>query len=136
MTVRRIHKKTELTPEQKARQDAAKKAFKDWHPDVNELLATGEYEGPFLQGQYLALRALVLALKTVREDQGLTLAQVTERSGIDQPNLSRLENGKNANPTLDTLYRYAAAMGRVVTLGSALATPDVNLAPVPETSHK
>src|SRR5438132_12301873 len=43
---------------------------------------------------------------------GLTLAEVSRRCGIDQPALSRLENGHNKNPTLDTLWRYAAAVGQ------------------------
>jgi len=36
--------------------------------------------------------------------------------GIDQPALSHLENGHNKNPTLDTLWRYAAAVGRRLVL--------------------
>jgi transcriptional regulator with XRE-family HTH domain len=51
-------------------------------------------------------------LKRYREAAGLTLAEVSRRCGIDQPALSRLENGHNRNPTLDTLWRYAAALGR------------------------
>ncbi len=55
-------------------------------------------------------------LKRVREAAGLTLAEVSRRCGIDQPALSRLENGHNQNPTLDTLWRYAAAVGRRLVL--------------------
>jgi transcriptional regulator with XRE-family HTH domain len=43
---------------------------------------------------------------------GLTLAEVSQRCEINQPALSRVENGHNKNPTLDTLWRYAAAVGR------------------------
>ncbi len=50
--------------------------------------------------------------KRLRQAAGLTLAEVSRRSGIDQPALSRLETGHNRNPTLDTLWRYAAAVGR------------------------
>jgi transcriptional regulator with XRE-family HTH domain len=35
-----------------------------------------------------------------------------ERSGIDRVALSRLENNEEDNPTLDTLERYAAAVGK------------------------
>jgi len=35
---------------------------------------------------------------------------------MDPPALSRLENGHNKNPTLDTLGRYAAAVGRRLVL--------------------
>jgi transcriptional regulator with XRE-family HTH domain len=50
-------------------------------------------------------------LKRARERRGLTLAQVSERSGLDTGMLSRLENGKLTNPTLHTLWRYARAVG-------------------------
>jgi transcriptional regulator with XRE-family HTH domain len=38
--------------------------------------------------------------------------------GIDQPALSRLENGHNRNPTLDTLWKYAAALGKRLVLSA------------------
>lgn len=38
------------------------------------------------------------------------------RCGIDRPALSRLETGHNKNPPLDTLWRYAAAVGRHLVL--------------------
>ena len=47
---------------------------------------------------------------------GLTLAEESRRCGIDQPALPRLENGHNQNPTLDTLWRYAASVGRCLVL--------------------
>lgn len=37
---------------------------------------------------------------------------MAERSGIDKAALSRLENGVHGNPTVDTLMRYAAAVGK------------------------
>ena len=51
-------------------------------------------------------------LKTARTAAGLSLADVAERSGIDKAALSRLENGIQANPTVETLLRYAAAVGK------------------------
>jgi transcriptional regulator with XRE-family HTH domain len=50
--------------------------------------------------------------KAEREAQGLTLAQVAERMGIDALALSRLETGKMLNPTLATLRKGAEALGR------------------------
>jgi transcriptional regulator with XRE-family HTH domain len=48
---------------------------------------------------------------------------LSARGGIDQPALSRLENGHTPNPTLDTLWRYAAAAGKRLAL-SAEDIPD------------
>ena len=47
---------------------------------------------------------------------GLTLAEVSRRCGIDRPALFRLESGHNKNPMLDTLWRYAASVGRCLVL--------------------
>ena len=42
-------------------------------------------------------------LKAERERQGLTLAQLAERSGIDKGAISKLETGRQVNPPVDTL---------------------------------
>ena len=57
------------------------------------------------------VRELLAALKAARLGRGLSLADVGERSGIGKANLSRLENDPTPNPTLDTLLRYAEAVG-------------------------
>jgi hypothetical protein len=51
-------------------------------------------------------------LKAERLLQGLTLADLQQRSGIDPPALSRLESDADANPTVATLTRYAEALGK------------------------
>lgn len=100
------------TAEDRARQRAIREKFLDWHPSPEELIASGEGACFDLRGDYRALRPFIEEIKQTREAVGLTLAEVSRRSGIDQPALSRLENGRNKNPTLDTLWRYAAAVGR------------------------
>ena len=54
---------------------------------------------------------MLTGLKRHREAQGLSLTDVAERSGMDRSAVSRLENGQYLNPTVDTLYRYARAIG-------------------------
>jgi hypothetical protein len=67
------------------------------------------------------LRHVMGVLRAERERLGLSLADIYERSGIDRAALSRLENDTESNPTLTTLERYAAAVGRkmVVLLSEA-----------------
>lgn len=65
----------------------------------------------------LDLSATVSALKASREAQGLTLADVSAASGMSVPALSSLETGRNDNPTLRTLQRYASAIGRRLVIG-------------------
>jgi DNA-binding XRE family transcriptional regulator len=62
------------------------------------------------------LRAIVEDLKAHRQREGISLAEVARRCGISKPNLSRLENNRRAAPKLETLQRYALAMGKVVSL--------------------
>ncbi|HLW67340.1 MAG TPA: helix-turn-helix transcriptional regulator [Gemmataceae bacterium] len=61
---------------------------------------------------FTAILNLVARFKAERECQGLTLAEVAKRMGIDAPALSRLETGKMLNPTLATLHKWAEALGR------------------------
>ena len=57
-------------------------------------------------------RAYDLAMQIVelRERRGLTQAELADRTGIDQADISRIERGA-ANPTERTLGRIAEALG-------------------------
>ena len=67
------------------------------------------------------LSDLLQQLKDARVAQGLSLADVMDRTGIDRSALSKLETGQRPNPTVETLVRYAKALGMrlVVTLEDA-----------------
>lgn len=58
-------------------------------------------------------RAIIQAMIDARKHSGLTQKQLSERTGIAQADISKLENG-NANPSLRTLQRLAAGMGMKV----------------------
>jgi transcriptional regulator with XRE-family HTH domain len=53
-------------------------------------------------------------LKEERQRQGLSLADMKARSGIDRSTLSKLENDEDPNVTMNTLMRYAQAVGKTV----------------------
>ncbi len=57
-------------------------------------------------------RELLLQLKVAREAKGLSLGDLTKLTGMDRSALSKLETGQRANPTLETLARYAEAVGK------------------------
>ena len=52
------------------------------------------------------------ALRAERKRQGLSLSDVSERSGIDRATLSKLETGKVPNPTVSTLRALAGALNK------------------------
>ena len=56
-------------------------------------------------------RELIAALRAERERQGLSLADLAERTGMDRAAVHKLEIGLNSNPTYATLTRYASALG-------------------------
>lgn len=58
------------------------------------------------------LREVFRVLKKERLVQGLSLADMRERTGMGRSAISRLENNENANPTIETLTRYAQALGK------------------------
>jgi DNA-binding XRE family transcriptional regulator len=121
-------KTIEWTPEQRAQHRAIRDAFREWHPGPEELIASGAAARLGLDVVHFPAQELLRHLKASREAAGLTLADVSVRCGIDQPALSRLENGHTQNPTLDTLWRYAAAVGQRLVL-SAEDVQDTQAAP-------
>jgi DNA-binding XRE family transcriptional regulator len=66
-----------------------------------------------------ALRETFQLLKQERQTQGVTLQELEDRTGISRGALSRLENDPTPNPTVRTLQRIAAALGKsiIVRLG-------------------
>lgn len=50
-------------------------------------------------------------IRNIRKAAGLTAQEAAEKAGIHPVTWSDIERGKNANPTLDTLKRMAAALG-------------------------
>ena len=62
----------------------------------------------------ILLRQVLVALKDERQRQGLSLADLNERSGIDRGTLSKLENDGDPNVTMNTLLRYAEALGKSI----------------------
>ena len=114
--MRREFRKIERTPEQIAELKAVRERFQRDKPTRAELEASGEYGPGMPTPTYFALKVLLHRLRKAREAAGLSLADVAERTGMDKAFVSRLETGKG-NPTIETLARYAAALGKRVVFG-------------------
>lgn len=79
---------------------------------LNDAIAK-KMEDPEFKAEWDALEPefqIVRAIIEGREEKGFTQAQLAEATGINQANISRLENG-TGNPSLQTLKRLAAGMG-------------------------
>lgn len=75
-----------------------------------------QLKDPEIKKEYDALEpefAIIKAIIDARIESGLTQKELSERTGIAQSDISKLENG-NANPSIRTLKRLANAMGKTL----------------------
>src|SRR5439155_17380028 len=83
-------------------------------PSLEDLISSGTCDADAIMtmGMYFDVQQALKALKQDRERRGLSIGEVAKRSGLDRAVISRLENGKQDNPTVATLMRYAGAIGK------------------------
>lgn len=70
-------------------------------------------QNPEFKKEYDALESefdIIQAMIDARKQSGLTQKELAERTGINQADISKLENG-TANPSIRTLRRLADGMG-------------------------
>ena len=96
-------------PEFRAEDRALRESLKRERREHGKIMAADVATQP---EDAVALSKFIGGLRQRREAAGLTLADVAERSGVDKASLSRLENGFCPNPTVNTLARYARAIGK------------------------
>jgi hypothetical protein len=82
----------------------------DFDRETYERMAAEKAAGP----PFRPFADLIAALRAERERQGLSLADVAARSGMDRAAVHKLEIGLNKNPTAETLNRYAEALGKEI----------------------
>jgi ribosome-binding protein aMBF1 (putative translation factor) len=111
---RQIHRPRVQTPEQEAAERALRERFQTEKPTLEDLVKSGYVTLVFTMGEYWELRKTFAALKALREQQGLGITDLAERTGMDRAMISRLENGQIDNPTIATMTRYARALGKKV----------------------
>ncbi len=114
MSAKRVTQTADRTPQQAAELRAVRSHYQATRPTIEQALADAGESAALPLGAVVSLHQLLALLRTERERQQVTLAQLAERTGMDQAALSRLETGKADNPTLDTVFRVAAGLGKTV----------------------
>lgn len=109
MRFKRVQEKRHTTPAEKSRITALREKYKNC-PSPEELLASGDYSRPLPLGIYLKIKALLSEFRKARMKANLSLADLAKRTGIDRAYLSKLENLRQGNTTLETLARLAEAL--------------------------
>lgn len=75
-----------------------------------------QMKNPEVKKEYDALKAeyaIIQSIIDARKIAGITQKELAERTGINQADISKLENG-NGNPSLRTLQRLAAGLGKTL----------------------
>lgn len=83
--------------------------MKEFDEFYNELMSDPDVRKEYdaLEPEFQLVRELIRA----RREAGLTQKELAEKTGIQQANLSRIENG-NGNPSVMTLNRIAQGLGK------------------------
>jgi DNA-binding Xre family transcriptional regulator len=112
MRIKRVQKQIKWTPEDRERHKSIRASFKG-RPTIADLISRGELSGqPVALGAYVNLRLLLHRLRGLREEAGMSLAELSTRSGMDKAMLSRLETGQVPNPGIETITRYVNALDK------------------------
>lgn len=82
----------------------------------NEMMKDPEVKREYdaLEPEFQLVREMIRA----RREAGLTQKGLAERTGIQQSNISRIENG-NGNPSLSTLNKLAQGLGKKLVISFA-----------------
>lgn len=105
---KRITRNRPLTDQQKVKYRTVREQVAEELPEIKR-------RGKAVK-QRILLKQVLGALKKERQRQGMSLRALNERTGIDRGSLSKLENDPDPNITINTLMRYAEAVGKTITV--------------------
>jgi DNA-binding XRE family transcriptional regulator len=105
-----------------------KQSYERWK---NSLLENPEYQAVY--EEEAAKSELWLQLAEARHAAGLTQAELAERLGVSQAQVSRIEQQGYDAHTIRTLRRYVEALGEGFSLEVRITTPEETGHPHPST---
>jgi DNA-binding XRE family transcriptional regulator len=103
--MKRITRDRRLTPEEAAKYKEVREQVAEELPE----LIDRHHKRMAVRDE---LAELLRQLKAAREAKGVSLADMMKLTGMDRSALSKLETGQRPNPTVETLARYAEAVGK------------------------
>lgn len=115
--MKRVIRNRRLTPEEARKNKAIRERLSAELPEL--ILRHHERLAALDQ-----LHELLEQLRAARQRLGLSLSDLTELTGMDRSALSKLETGQRPNPTVETLVRYAEAVGKRLVVRLADAAED------------
>lgn len=110
-------------------QEQVSRSYAETMAAKDDILAAARKRHAARRAESAALRDVMQLLRAERDRQGLSLADMRERTGMERSSLSKLENDSDANPTLSTVCRYAEALGVRIEIRLAEAPEMATAAP-------
>ncbi len=104
----RITRNRRLTEEESAKYRTVREQIAEELPEIRRRAKAAK--------QRILLKQVLKALKEERQRQGMSLRDLSQRTGIDRGSLSKLENDPDPNVTINTLMRYTQAIGKTITV--------------------
>lgn len=92
--------------------DLASRARENWSDEAHKIY---DAASEVFQAEMAAQIRLGRDLASARRSHNMTQAALAEATGVPQAEISRIENG-NANPTVETVARLAAALDKRLVL--------------------
>ena len=113
MKIKRIIRNKKLTAKETEKYREIRQKISAELPD---LIARHRSRSSAHNSALAQLSDLLKELKEAREERDLSLSELTELTGMDRSAISKLESGQRPNPTVETLIRYAEAVGKRLVL--------------------
>ncbi len=105
---KRITRNRRLTEEESTEYRAVREQIAKELPEIRQRAKAAK--------QRILLKQVLNVLKEERQRQGMSLGDLSQRTGIDRGSLSKLENDPDPNVTINTLMRYTQAIGKTITV--------------------
>jgi len=107
--IERVRRERHLTAEEAAAERELRAKIEADLPSLRQQARAAQ-----LQKRAKSLSKTIAALKHERERQGLSLKEIERRTGVDERELSHLEEQANGDATIVALLQYADALGKAV----------------------
>jgi len=119
---KRIFRSREQTPQQQAEERAVRERFQREKPSLEKLIADGDAAFVTTVGEYCDWLKTVGRLQHMREQQGLSVEEISRRVGIDATTIRQIEGGEPNELTFKAVASYAHALGQRLVIDLAQAS--------------
>jgi hypothetical protein len=107
----KTHQKPAISLEKEAAIAKIRDRARKDRPGPVERIDRGELGELVPHARSIELRAVMVGHRVVREPMGLSLTDLSERTGLTRAAIRRPGIGWNPNPTMETLFRSTEALG-------------------------